>query len=141
MSEEAARLALEQRGADLFDWLYTGQLRHFAFTVIVFDFTDEQGNHGHVAFKTSLPFPALVETAVNLVTSFEGGPARYAPRGMSEKLLRAVATRAKNKLPPRVGYALIIGDPSGTAYASNAERPNVLELLKNELLPKWRERI
>jgi hypothetical protein len=131
------RLVLEQQGAAVFQQLYVGPLRSFGFSIIVFDFVSP-GGAGNVAFKTSLSLPTLVETAEALVASFSGGPRRYAPRGLPAEVLPTLGAAAQRLLPAGVGYAIIVGDARASAYVSNADRADVAELFRNDLLPEWR---
>jgi hypothetical protein len=128
------RLLMEQQAIDLFAIFYRGPMLHYGFTVIVFDF----GPSGNVAFKSNLRVGPLCETMAQVIASFSGGPARLSPRGITPELLREMAGIAKETQPAGTGYAIIIGDTSGSAYVSNAVRDDMVRMLENELMPKWR---
>src|SRR6187399_2287277 len=133
--EKQLRLLLEQQGAELFGRLYVGPLRAHDLTVLAFDL----GEKGHVAFKTSLLRPGLVEMMEGMIASFSGGPPRFAPAGMSHELLRLLGTTAKELLPAGIGYVIVIGDAARSAYVSNGNRADVCTMIEAELLPNWRE--
>jgi hypothetical protein len=128
------RLLLETQCGELFDRLYVQPLHMHAFTVLAFDF----GSTGHAAFKSNLSRSELVALFEDLISSFTGGPPRFAPRGVNAELLRVLAGLAKDILPAGIGYVIVIGDSAASAYVANADRDDVVRMLENEALPAWR---
>lgn len=131
--ETQVRLVLEQQCADVFRALHGGALAERDFTILLFDY-----GVGNVAFKTKLALAALVSTWTMLLDSWRGLATRRPLPGVGPLQLQQYGKEAASRVPAGVGFALLIGEDEESAYIATADRTDMLRMVGNELLPKWR---
>lgn len=131
------RLLLEQQCAEVFTRLYTGVLAAHHFTLIAFDFSEDEANKGNVAFKSSMGHRSRIEAFSRLLEHWDGGPPRFAPPGIDGDILRELAETAKREFQAGTGFVALVGDARASAYISNSERQDVANMLRTDLIPAW----
>jgi hypothetical protein len=113
-------------------------------TLLLFDF-GEPGAFQNVAFKTTLDQAELVGTAESLIASFARNEQRIISaadmrdlRLPPSALFVDVINALKQTVRAGIGFALLLGKGDAVMYGSNANREDVANMIRNDLLPRWR---
>ncbi len=142
MVDPTKRLLLERLCESVFDKTLP-LMEGFGFTLLLFDF----GATGSVAFKSQSSLPDLVCITKGWLKRWEGAPADPSsePLAPTQELLQFAADGVRALLPDGTGYALFCGfvgeDGEGRplGYASNADREDVVRMMRDDLLPRWEQ--
>lgn len=144
-TERQVRLLLEQQCADVFLKTLLPLFGFAPVTLIIADYGEPQPLH-NVAFKTTLGVHELITTAELLVERWTRPPEKlllphdYPHRDRYALPVLERATQAtKDALAAGIGHAIIVGRGKATNYISSMDRGGVSEMLRETLLPAWRQ--
>lgn len=132
------RLVLEQQCADMFMKVLAPAHRKFGWNSSLFCF--DQGDQGNVAYKSSLPLPALIDTVDRLGRGpWATGGQRFvnARRVISMMELAGLADDLKTVCPAGVAFALLVGGGDDVMYIASCEREGVAEIF-GKLVEAWK---
>jgi hypothetical protein len=133
------RLVLEQQCALAFKAIWEDRsAREHGLTLLLFDFGFDGDVHRNVAFKTSLFKDELIDSFEKLLGSWGGEPVREPVPGVNTADLNDYGKTVEGMLPAGVGFAILVGRRSATAYIASSARDCMIEMLERELLPTWK---
>lgn len=114
-------------------------------TLITFDY-GKPGMFSSVDYASNCSAPDMIATCEHFLEHwnikrarvFEGPPTLKLPQ-VAE--LMEIADWLKHNIEPDRGFALLVGVGAESNYISSAVRADIVTLMQDELLPRWRNKV